>query len=390
MIKKIDDQSSNKTSRRKKKLIILSIIFLSIGLGYYIFWSLFYQFVQSTDNAYVMGNQIPIHAQISGGISSIYVDDNDLVMEKDVIAQLESIDAENNFGYAKNELAKVIRETQQIKLTTEKLLSSIQLKQVTLDRLEKDLVRRENLWSRHVISQEEIDHARQDVSLALNDLNISKQELKINNALLMQNSLLEHPNIQKAIFKLKEAWLNLKRIKIVSPVTGYVSKRQVQIGAQVNKGERLFVIVPLDQVWVEANFKEVQLKRIRIGQKVTLTSDYYGSDIKFDGIISGIAMGTGSVFSLLPAQNATGNWIKVIQRLPVRIELNKEQIKKHPLRLGLSMEVKVDTSDISGKLLTDVSPKEVKYQTDVLSYDSEEFEQLIREIMQTNLILSNQ
>ncbi|AHN25231.1 Membrane fusion component of tripartite multidrug resistance system [Gilliamella apicola] len=336
-----------------------------------------------------MGNQIPIHTQISGGISSIYVDDNDFVRKKDVIAQLESIDAENNFSYAKNELAKVIRETQQIKLTTEKLLASIQLKQATLDKLQKDLARREGLWSRNAISQEEIEHARQDVLIASNDLNISKQELEINNALLMENSLLEQPRIQQAISKLKEAWLNLKRVTIVSPVTGYVSRRQVQVGTQVNRGERLLVIVPLDQVWVEANFKEVQLKHIRLGQKVKLTSDYYGDDIKFDGVITGIAMGTGSAFSLLPAQNATGNWIKVVQRLPVRIELNKEQIKEYPLRVGLSMYVTVDTSDVSGKLLTDISPQEIKYQTDVLTYDLDEFEQLVREIMQNNLILES-
>ncbi|OTQ59373.1 multidrug export protein EmrA [Gilliamella sp. A7] len=374
---------------RYKKLIILSVIFLVSGIGYFIFWYMFSRFTESTDNAYVMGNQIPIHTQISGGISSIYVDDNDFVRKKDVIAQLESIDAENNFSYAKNELAKVIRETQQIKLTTEKLLASIQLKQATLDKLEKDLARREGLWSRNAISKEEIDHARQDVLIASNDLNISKQELEINNALLMQNSLLEQPRIQQAISKLKEAWLNLKRVTIVSPVTGYVSRRQVQVGTQVNRGERLLVIVPLDQVWVEANFKEVQLKHIRIGQKVKLTSDFYGDDIKFDGVITGIAMGTGSAFSLLPAQNATGNWIKVVQRLPVRIELNKEQIKEYPLRVGLSMYVTVDTSDVSGKLLTDISPQEIKYQTDVLAYDLDEFEQLVREIMQNNLILES-
>lgn len=374
---------------RYKKLIILSVIFLVSGIGYFIFWYMFSRFTQSTDNAYVMGNQIPIHTQINGGISTIYVDDNDFVRKKDVIAQLESIDAENNFSYAKNELAKVIREIQQIKLTTEKLSASIQLKQATLDKLEKDLARREGLWSRNAISQEEIEHARQDVLIASNDLNISKQELEINNALLMQNSLLEQPRIQQAISKLKEAWLNLKRVTIVSPVTGYVSRRQVQVGTQVNRGERLLVIVPLDQVWVEANFKEVQLKHIRLGQKVKLTSDFYGDDIKFDGVITGIAMGTGSAFSLLPAQNATGNWIKVIQRLPVRIELNKEQIKEYPLRVGLSMYVTVDTSDVSGKLLTDISPQEIKYQTDVLAYDLDEFEQLVREIMQNNLILES-
>ncbi|WP_392551527.1 efflux RND transporter periplasmic adaptor subunit [Orbus wheelerorum] len=375
----------NKKSARVKKIIILALIFIIIGLSYVIYWYTFSRFRQSTDNAYVMGNQVAIHAQIGGGVSSIYVDDNDFIQKKDVIVTLESIDAENDFGYAKNVLAKVIREVQQIKLTNEKLSASIELKKVKLEKSQKDLDRREALWLRKSISQEDIDHARQDVQIALNDLEIVTQELAINHALLMQTPLLAHPSIQQAIFKLREAWLNLKRTKIIAPVTGYISRRSVQIGEQITKGERLMIIVPLDQVWVEANFKEVQLKDIRIGQKVTLTSDYYGDNIIFNGKIAGIAMGTGSAFSLLPAQNATGNWIKVIQRLPVRIELDKEQIRVNPLRIGLSMTVNVDTRDHSGKLLTDIPARKIKYQTDVFDYDDDEFEQLIQQIVQTNL-----
>ncbi|WP_294964873.1 efflux RND transporter periplasmic adaptor subunit [uncultured Gilliamella sp.] len=369
---------------RKKKLIILTLLFIFFALAYGVYWFMFCRFSQSTDNAYVMGNQIPVDVQINGRILAINVDDNDFIEQNAVIATIDAIDAENDFGYAKNALIKAIREMHQIQITNEKLSASIQLKQVTLDKLKQDLERRENLWSRKMISQEEIIHARQDVDIAINDLNISQHELAINNALLMQTPLLEQPSIQQAIFKLKQAWLNLKRTKITAPVTGYVARRSVQVGTQVTKGERLMVIVPLDQIWVEANFKEVQLKDIRIGQLVTLESDYYGEKVKFKGKISGIAMGTGSAFSLLPAQNATGNWIKVIQRLPVRIELDKAQIKQFPLRIGLSMHVNVDTHDTTGKLLTDIPAKTIKYQTDSLSFDESKFEQLIDDIVKTN------
>lgn len=369
---------------RKKKLIILTLLFIFFALAYGVYWFMFCRFSESTDNAYVIGNQIPVDAEINGRILAINVDDNDFIEQNDVIATIDAIDAENDFGYAKNALIKVIREMHQIQLTNEKLLANIQLKQVTLDKIKQDLERRENLWSRKMISQEEIIHARQDVDIAINDLNISRHELAINNALLMQTPLLEQPSIQQAIFKLKQAWLNLKRTKITAPVTGYVARRSVQVGTQVTKGERLMVIVPLDQIWVEANFKEVQLKDICIGQLVTLESDYYGEKVKFKGKISGIAMGTGSAFSLLPAQNATGNWIKVIQRLPVRIELDKAQIKQFPLRIGLSMHVNVDTHDTTGKLLTDIPAKTIKYQTDSLSFDESEFEQLIDDIVKTN------
>ena len=376
--------SSQLPITRRKKLIILTLLFILFALAYGVYWFMFCRFSESTDNAYVMGNQIPVDVQINGRILAINVDDNDFIEQNAVIATIDAIDAENDFGYAKNALIKAIREMHQIQITNEKLSASIQLKQVTLDKLKQDLERRENLWSRKMISQEEIIHARQDVDIAINDLNISQHELAINNALLMQTPLLKQPSIQQAIFKLKQAWLNLKRTKITAPVTGYVARRSVQVGTQVTKGERLMAIVPLDQIWVEANFKEVQLNDIRIGQLVTLESDYYGEKVKFKGKISGIAMGTGSAFSLLPAQNATGNWIKVIQRLPVRIELDKAQIKQFPLRIGLSMHVNVDTHDTTGKLLTDIPAKTIKYQTDSLSFDESEFEQLIDDIVKTN------
>lgn len=369
---------------RRKKLIILTLLFIFFALAYGVYWFMFFRFSESTDNAYVMGNQIPVDVQINGRILAINVDDNDFIKQNDVIATIDAIDAENDFGYAKNALIKAIREMHQIQITNEKLSASIQLKQVTLDKLKQDLERRENLWSRKMISQEEIIHARQDVDFAINDLNISQHELAINNVLLMKTPLLKQPSIQQAIFKLKQAWLNLKRTKITAPVTGYVARRSVQVGTQVTKGERLMVIVALDQIWVEANFKEVQLEDIRIDQPVTLESDYYGEKVKFKGKISGIAMGTGSAFSLLPAQNATGNWIKVIQRLPVRIELDKAQIKQFPLRIGLSMHVNVDTHDTTGKLLTDIPAKTIKYQTDSLSFDESKFEQLIDDIVKTN------
>ncbi|MCX8739156.1 HlyD family efflux transporter periplasmic adaptor subunit [Gilliamella sp. B2824] len=382
MDKEID--SPPQPIKRKKKLIILTLLFLFFALAYGVYWFMFSRFNQSTDNAYVMGNQVPVDAQVNGGIVEINVDNNDFIQQNDVIATIDAVDAENEFGYAKNALIKAIRELHQIQITNEKLSASIQLKQVTLDKLKQDLERRENLWSRKVISKEEIIHARQDVDFAINDLKISQHELAINNALLMKTPLLEQPSIQQAIFKLKQAWLNLKRTKITAPVTGYVARRSVQVGTQVTKGERLMVIVPLDQVWVEANFKEVQLNDIRIGQPVTLESDYYGEKVEYKGKISGIAMGTGGAFSLLPAQNATGNWIKVIQRLPVRIELDKAQLKQFPLRIGLSMNVNVDTHDTSGKLLTDIPAKTIKYQTDSLSFDESEFEQLVEDIVKTN------
>ncbi|MDC9603612.1 multidrug efflux MFS transporter periplasmic adaptor subunit EmrA [Xenorhabdus griffiniae] len=371
----------------KKRKIILSVVvlfFLFSGAAYLLYWYMVLRFYQSTDNAYVVGNQIQVMSQTHGSVKNIYVDNTDFVQQGDLLLTLDSADAENAFGKSKHALAQAVRETQETILSNPKLQANVELKQLTLDKLKSDLARREKLGKVNVIAVEELDHARKAVDIAKADLKVAIQQYKINQALVMGTPLEKLPNIEKAVSNLRETWLSLQRTKIYAPVSGYVSRRSVQVGAQINQSTPLMIIVPSDQLWVEANFKEVQFTNMRLGQPVKLISDFYGDSVAYQGRITGMDMGTGSAFSILPAQNATGNWIKVVQRLPVRIELDPEQIALNPLRIGLSMHVTVDTRKTEGTTLANKTPQRIIYQTDVLSFDNKEIDEIIEQIIKSN------
>lgn len=220
-----------------------------------------------------------------------------------------------------------------------------------LARAQSDLKRRVPLGTANLIGREELQHARDAVASAQAQLDVAIQQYNANRAMVLGTSLENQPAVKQAATEVRNAWLALQRTKIVSPMTGYVSRRSVQPGAQISTTTPLMAVVPANNLWVDANFKETQLAHMRIGQTATVVSDIYGDDVKYTGKVVGLDMGTGSAFSLLPAQNATGNWIKVVQRLPVRIELDPKQLADHPLRIGLSTLVTVDTANRDGQIL---------------------------------------
>ncbi|MBD2803799.1 multidrug efflux MFS transporter periplasmic adaptor subunit EmrA [Xenorhabdus sp. ZM] len=373
--------------KNKKRKFILSIILLVIlltGGVYFFYWYTELRFYQSTDNAYVAGNQIQVMSQVHGSVKDIYADNTDFVQQGDLLLILDSTDAENAFEKSKNSLAQAVRQTQETILNNPKYLANVELKQLTLDKLIGDLARREKLGKARVIAVEDLEHARKAVEIAKADLKVAKQEYKINQALVMGTPLKKLPNIEKEISNLREVWLSLQRTKIYAPVSGYVSRRSVQVGARITQSAPLMVIIPADQMWVEANFKEVQFTDMRLGQPVSLVSDFYGDQVVYQGRIMGMDMGTGSAFSILPAQNATGNWIKVVQRLPVRIELDPQQLAHYPLRIGLSMHATVDTRKTAGTTLADKSQQRAIYQTHVFSLDNNEIDQIIEQIIKRN------
>ncbi|PRI56780.1 putative multidrug resistance protein EmrK [Haemophilus influenzae] len=234
------------------------------------------------------------------------------------------------------------------------------------------------------IDKESFQHAKEAVELAKANLNASKNQLAANQALLRNVPLREQPQIQNAISSLKQAWLNLQRTKIRSPIDGYVARRNAQVGQAVSVGGTLMAVVSNEQMWLEANFKETQLTNMRIGQPVKIHFDLYGKNKEFDGVINGIEMGTGNAFSLLPSQNATGNWIKVVQRVPVRIKLDPQQFAEMPLRIGLSATAKVRIADSSGPMLREKSEQKTLFATDTLKYDESAVEDLIESIIQQN------
>jgi len=202
--------------------------------------------------------------------------------------------------------------------------------------------------------------------------------------MILGSKLEDQPAVKQAATEVRNAWLALERTKIVSPITGYVSRRAVQPGAQISPTTPLMAVVPATNLWVDANFKETQLAHMRIGQPATVVSDIYGDDVKYTGKVVGLDMGTGSAFSLLPAQNATGNWIKVVQRLPVRIEIDAKQLEQHPLRIGLSTLVEVDTSNRDGQVLANQTRSEPIYESNAREISLEPVNTLINDIVRAN------
>lgn len=375
----------NKKRQRKSALILLTLLFIIIGVGWGVYWYLVLRHYESTDNAYVAGNQVQIQSQVSGSVMTVNVDNTDFVTSGTVLVELDPRDAELALDKAKTELANSVRQTRQHMVNSRQLQANIEVKRSELNRLQNDLKRREVLGSSHVIGKEELQHAREAVVSAKAALDMAIEQYNANQAIVLNSSIEKQPAVEQAATQVRNAWLTLQRTKIVSPVDGYVSRRSVQVGSQITPSTPLMAIVPSNGMWIDANFKETQLADMRIGQPAKVITDFYGKDIVFNGTVVGLDMGTGSAFSLLPAQNASGNWIKVVQRLPVRIALDQNQLDEYPLRIGLSTEVTVDTLDKNGKVLSKGMRDTPAYHTAALAVDMSPADKIVTEIINNNL-----
>jgi membrane fusion protein (multidrug efflux system) len=339
-------QSSS--NRQKVLLIRVTLIFLILGLLWFIYWSIFSRHYEYTDNAYVNGNIIPVTAQVAGTIISVEVNDTQYVKEGTTLVLLDEVDRKIALEQAKATLALVLRQTAQLYVKDKGLQATIDARQLNVKQASSDLKRRQQAIHIGGISQEELTHAQDNFNIANSLLTTALSEREANKVLISGTSIKMHPNVLQAIAGVRRAYLEFMRTTIKAPVSGYVSKRSAQVGQLIAPGTYLMAVVPLKDVWVDANFKEKQLQKIKTGQSVILKADIYGSSVIYHGRVAGFSGGTGSAFSLLPAQNATGNWIKVVQRLPVRIILDPKELQEHPLRIGLSMEVTVDTNSKPG------------------------------------------
>ena len=376
--------SNNKSQQRKKGLSIFILLLLLIAIGSAAYWFFFIKGFEETEDAYVSGNQVMVSAQVAGNISKINVDNMDPVQAGDVLLELDDTNTKLSFEQAKSNLANAVRQISQLNYTVKQLKSAVRANEITLAQAQGNLNRRVQLVKDGAIDKESFQHAKEAVELAKANLTTSQNQLEANQALLLDGPLSEQPQIQSAVSNLKQAWLNLERTKIRSPIKGYVARRNAQVGQAVSVGGALMAVVTTDQMWLDANFKETQLTHMRIGQPVKIHFDLYGKDKTFDGKVVGIEMGTGSAFSLLPTQNATGNWIKVVQRVPVRIQLDPQQLAENPLRIGLSATVKVNVSDSQGETLRNQAPATTLYSTNVLQYDESAVNNLIESIIRDN------
>ncbi|WP_266159453.1 HlyD family efflux transporter periplasmic adaptor subunit [Dyella silvatica] len=353
-------------------------------VGAAIYWAAAGRYRESTEDAYVDGNVVSVTSQVSGVVTAIGADNTDFVDAGTIMVKLDDIDASLALSRAEAQLARTVRQVRVQYAMAEQARANLELRRVELGKAKADLIRRQALVASGAISGEEVKHAEEAIRTATAGLGVASQQLAGSEALIDRTSIASHPEVLTAASQVRDAYVAAYRTAVPAPVTGLVTKRNVQVGQKINPGMPLMSVVPLDHLWVNANFKESQLRHIRMGQPVTLIADVYGSDVVYRGTVVGQDAGTGSAFSLLPAQNATGNWIKVVQRVPIRIALDSQQIAQHPLQLGLSMKVSVDTGQRHGsRLMTHGSPGH-GYQTDVFAHELASADALVDKIIATN------
>ncbi|OWW20971.1 efflux RND transporter periplasmic adaptor subunit [Noviherbaspirillum denitrificans] len=341
-------QASSGTPKRKKVLLAIGAIFGAAGLAYLAYWAVVARYIEETDNAYVQGNVVQVTPQVAGTVRKILADDTTVVKAGQPLVILDTADADVALAQAEAQLAQTVREVRTLYATQAQAGANLAMREAELARARDDLARRKALAGSGAVSGEEIHHAEAAVSAAQAAVNAAREQLASGRAMTDGTTVASHPNVQRAAARVQETMLAQARATLYAPTSGEVAKRNVQVGQRIAPGAPLMAIVPLDALWVDANFKESQLRDMRVGQPVKLTADVYGSKVHYDGRIAGFAAGTGAAFALLPAQNATGNWIKVVQRVPVRIVLDPKQLAEHPLRVGLSMHVEVDLHEQQG------------------------------------------
>jgi membrane fusion protein (multidrug efflux system) len=365
-----DDKSAAAppNGRRTRMLSLLFGLFLLAGIAYAIYWALVARYVESTDDAYVGGNLVQITPQVAGTVLAIGADDTDYVKAGQTLIELDQADSRIALDQAEAALAKSVRQVRNLMATTAQIEANVALRRTELERTRADLARRAPLAASGALPAEDLQHARDALAGSRAALDAAEQQLAAHKTLIDHTTVETHPEVQNAAARLREAYLAFARTSVPAPVSGIVAKRSVQVGQRVSPGAPLMTVIPLDQVWVDANFKERQLLNLRPGQAVKLRADIYGSAVEFHGRVAGFAAGTGSAFALLPPQNATGNWIKVVQRVPVRIALDPAELARHPLQLGLSMLVDVDTHQREGELRSTNARSAPAYQTE--AYDS--------------------
>jgi membrane fusion protein (multidrug efflux system) len=351
--------------KRRTALLAVTGVTLAAGLGYGLYWNQYLRHTESTDNAYVQAPLVQITPQVGGTVLEVLANDTDIVQAGQPLVRLDPADARLALERAEAQLAQTVREVRTLYANDAALSSNIRSRAAEVARMQADVARatedrdrRRPLVATGAVGGEEMKHAEATLAAAQSALAgaqaalaAAQEQAASNKALTDGTSIERHPNVERAAAAVREAWLAVQRSELPAPVSGQVARRTVQVGQRVAAGVPLMSVIPLEQAWVEANFKEVQLRRMRIGQPVTLHADLYGEKIEYHGRVSGLGAGTGAAFALLPAQNATGNWIKVVQRVPVRVELDARELAEHPLRVGLSMEAAVDVAPQTGPAL---------------------------------------
>ena len=374
-------------SRLRQRRTGLTVVAVGLGvvtLAALAWWWLYAGRYQSTDDAYVAGDLVGVTPQVSGTVVSIGADETDRVQAGQELVRLDATDYRIALQEAEQQLARAVRQVHTVFASRDELTALVSQRRADLDRAQSDLARRRGLTASGAVSGEELGHAQDAVNAARDALTAAQKNLAAGVALVGRTGVPDNPDVRAAATQVERAWLNVQRTSVRAPVSGYLARRSVQLGERIAQGAALMAIVPLERLRVDANFKEVQLDHMRIGQAASVVSDLYGSRVEFHGKVEGLGLGTGAAFALLPAQNATGNWIKVVQRVPVRIVLDPKELEQHPLRIGLSTHVRVAVQDSSGAQLAPAPPREPVLATGIYDTDLGEIRTRIAEIIRDN------
>jgi membrane fusion protein (multidrug efflux system) len=375
-----------KKNRRGFLLRLLGVIVLLAFIGWLLWYFFDGRWYEGTDDAYVGGNVVQITPQIPGTVISIGADDGDLVKQGDVLVKLDRSNADVALAEARANLAATVRKVRGLYSSVNGAQAIVAARKVAVDKAKADYDRRVALARSGAISTEELAHVRDELTAAQSALITAQQDYQTSKVLVDDTVVASHPDVQAAAAKFRAAYLDDERTTLVAPVTGYVAMRSVQLGQRVAPGSPLMAVVPLHQVWIDANFKETQLTHMRIGQPVEIESDVYGGAVTYKGKVESLGIGTGSAFSLLPAQNATGNWIKIVQRIPVRVVFtDPTQLDKHPLRIGMSLNVDVNLHDQNGPMLSQQPPTQPAFSTDVYERQAAKADAEIAQIIHANM-----
>jgi membrane fusion protein (multidrug efflux system) len=379
-------QAPPANNRRGILLRLLGIVIVLAIIAWTAWYFLEGRWYESTDDAYVNGNIVQITPRIAGTVISITADDGDLVKQGDVMVKLDRSDADVGLQSAAANLANTVRKVRGLYSTVTGAQAQVAVEKVALQKAQADYNRRRDLAKTGAISSEELSHALDALTAAQSALTTSEQQLQTNQVLVDDTIVASHPDVKAAAAQYRAAYLDDVRTVMIAPVTGYVAKRTVQVGQRVQPGTALMAVVPLHEVWVDANFKETQLTHMRIGQPVEISSDVYGSAVKYKGQVESLGIGTGSAFSLLPAQNATGNWIKIVQRIPARVVFtDASQLDKYPLRIGMSLDTEVNLHDQNGAMLSQTPRTEARFSTDIYQQELAKADQQIEQIIHENM-----
>lgn len=381
-----DETSNQETDQRRihtrnLAIVILTALFLFLLVVWFLYWFYWGRYEVYTDDAYVNGNMVQLMSQIQGTVTEINKDDTQLVYAGQKLIQFDATDMRIAVQQAEAELASSVRQVRKLFEDAERAEANLALHKADLIKAKLDVNRRHYLVGDSAVSREEYQHYLTAAEVAESEYNVALHNVISAKALIANTSIYTHPLVERAKANLKMAYLNLQRTVIVAPVTGFIAKRNVQVGQRVLVNTPMMAIVPLNGTWVDANYKESQLRYLRIGQAVILQADAY-PDVTYHGKVFGLNAGTGAAFSLLPPQNATGNWIKIVQRLPVRIWLNPDELRKHPLQLGLSMHV--TTSVRNDQKLEAIASQQPMYVTNVYTDQLGQIDHLIQTILQNN------